>query len=56
MDKTTVATQIRLPAYLHEYIRQEAGRMGISQNAVLVMLLDKGRKVWESYVRPDVNP
>lgn len=50
MEKNSVATQIRLPAYLHDYIKQEAGRLGIAQNAVLVMLLDKGRKAWEADV------
>ncbi len=55
MEKNSVATQVRLPAYLHEYIKQEAGRMGIAQNAVLVMLLDKGRKAWEADVSLDIS-
>lgn len=55
MEKNSVATQIRLPAFLHEYIKQEAGRLGIAQNAVLVMLLDKGRKAWEADVSLVVN-
>lgn len=45
MDNT-VATQVRLPAELHEWIKQEAKRLGVAQNALLLILLDKGRKVW----------
>ena len=45
-----VATQIRLPANIHEYIRQEAERLGIAQNAFLVVLLEQGKKLWESSV------
>ena len=40
MDREVVSTQIRLPAQMHEYIKQEADRMGIAQNAFLVILLD----------------
>ena len=46
-----VATQIRLPAAMHEYIKQEANRMGIAQNAFLVILLEQGKRLWEA----DVN-
>lgn len=45
-----VATQIRLPAGMHEYIKQEAGRMCIAQNAFLVILLEQGKKLWEAEV------
>ena len=45
-----VSTQIRLPTGIHEYIRQEAERMGIAQNAFLVVLLEQGKKLWESSV------
>ena len=50
MDNKVVATQIRLPAEIHGYIQQEATRLGIAQNAFLVVLLDQGRKVWEAKV------
>ena len=50
--KATVATQTRLPAEIHEYIKQEAARLGIAQNAMLVILLDRGRKLWEAEVSP----
>lgn len=49
-DKRIVSTQIRLPAEIHEYIKQEADRMGIAQNAFLVILLEQGRKLWEADV------
>lgn len=49
-NNKVIATQIRLPANIHEYIRQEAERLGIAQNAFLVVLLEQGRKLWESGV------
>lgn len=45
-----ISTQIRLPAGIHEYIKQEADGMGIAQNAFLIILLEQGRKMWESEV------
>jgi hypothetical protein len=45
-----ISTQIRLPAGIHEYIKQEADRMGIAQNAFLVVLLEQGKKLWEANV------
>lgn len=48
--KRIVASQIRLPEGIHDYIRQEAERMGIAQNAFLVILLEQGRKLWEADV------
>ena len=50
MDREVVSTQIRLPAQMHEYIKQEADRMGIAQNAFLVILLEQGRKLWGSEI------
>ena len=47
-DKSIISTQIRLPASIHEYIKQEADRMGIAQNAFLIILLDQGKKLWEA--------
>ena len=48
--KEIISTQIRLPAGIHEYIREEAERLGIAQNAFLVILLEQGRKLWEADV------
>ena len=45
-----ISTQIRLPAEVHEYIKQEADRMGIAQNAFLIILLEQGKKLWEADV------
>lgn len=45
---SNVATQIRLPAKIHGYIRQEATRMGVSQNNFLVILLYLGKEAWEA--------
>lgn len=50
MKDKIVSTQIRLPAVIHEYIKQEADRMGIAQNAFLVILLEQGKKLWEANV------
>lgn len=49
--KEVIATQVRLPSTLHEYIKNEATRLGIAQNALLVVLLDLGRRAWEA----DIN-
>lgn len=48
--KDIITSQIRLPADMHEYIRQEADRIGISQNAFLLVLLEQGRKVWNANI------
>ena len=45
-----VSTQIRLPAEIHNYIKQEAERMGVAQNTFLIVLLEQGRKLWEADV------
>lgn len=51
MNKNNIiSTQIRLPAGIHEYIKQEADRMGIAQNAFLIILLEEGKKLWEADV------
>lgn len=49
-EKEIVSTQIRLPASIHKYIKQEAERLGIVQNAFLIVLLEQRRKLWESDV------
>ncbi|MEG2575770.1 MAG: hypothetical protein RSA41_07040 [Christensenella sp.] len=43
-----VSTQIRMPAELHEYIKNESAKMGIPQNAFIMMLMCDGRKVREA--------
>lgn len=50
MKNESISTQIRLPAGIHRYIQQEAARMGIAQNAFLVILLEQGKKLWEAQV------
>lgn len=47
-NKEVTSTQIRLPAEMHQYIRQEADRMGIAQNVFLIILLYQGKKLWET--------
>ena len=46
MGKIT-ATQIRLPAGIHAFIQQEAERTGISQNALMLMLMELGKRVYD---------
>ena len=48
MDNKTISSQIRLPANIHSYIQTEAARLGIAQNAFLIVQLEQGRKVWEA--------
>lgn len=50
MKKEIISTQIRLPASIHNYIKQEAKRLGIPQNTFLIILLEQGRKIWEADV------
>lgn len=47
---STYSTQIRLPSELTEYIQNEAARLGVSQNAIMIMLMDMGRKVWDASI------
>ena len=42
MNTEIVTTQIRLPDWMHEYIKQEADKLGIAQNAMLIILLEQG--------------
>ena len=46
-----VCTQIRVPRELHEYIVKGAEEMKISRNSFLVILLGKGKEVWEKFNR-----
>lgn len=55
MDNETVATQIRLPAELFDYIRGESKRTGVSQNAVMLFLMDMGRKLLEAPITRKVD-
>lgn len=50
LENKVVSTQVRLPAGIHEYIEQEARRMGIAKNAFLIILLEQGRKLWDADV------
>lgn len=53
MKEDFISTQVRLPAGIHSYIKQEATRMGIAQNAFLIILLEQGKKLWE--VQPNLR-
>lgn len=57
MTDNKIQTQIRLPAEIHAYIKQESARMGIPQNTFLVVLLEQGRRLWEADVnlRPEAK-
>ena len=55
MDNETVATQIRLPAELFDYIRGESKRTGVSQNGIMLILMDMGRKLMEAPITRKVD-
>ena len=48
MKNEAISTQVRIPAEIHAYMKQEAARMGIAQNAFMVVLLEQGRRMWEA--------
>lgn len=48
MKKDIQPTQIRLSGEMHEYIKSEADRLGIAQNAFLLILLEQGKKLWNA--------
>jgi hypothetical protein len=48
MEQKTVATQIRLSESLYSYIQAKASELGISQNAMMCILIDLGRKVYSA--------
>lgn len=45
-----ISTQVRLPESIHSYIREQSEKMGIAQNAFLVILLEQGKRLWEAEV------
>lgn len=49
-NKNVVSTQIRISSEMHEYIKREADRMEIAQNAFLIILLEQGKRLWEAEV------
>lgn len=48
--KDIVASQVRISFDMYEYIRKEAERMGVSQNAFLNILLEQGKRLWEAQI------
>ncbi len=55
MNKDVISTQIRLPASLHEYAKEEALKMGIPLNSFLVVLMTQGKKLWEANIETTVQ-
>jgi len=55
MASVTVNSQIRIPIDLYQYIQTESDRMGISQNAVMLMLMDMGRSLKEAPITRQVE-
>ena len=53
MASESVTTQTRFPAGLYEYIQKESGRLGISQNAFVIILCELGGKAWDCNKRID---
>ena len=46
----TVNTQIRLPEELHKFLKEEAARLKIPMNALMIMLMHYGMKAHISEV------
>ena len=46
MEDKRVVTQIRLPEPLHTFVQSEAMDLGVSQNAMLCMLLALGKRAY----------
>lgn len=55
MASYTVNSQIRIPIGLYQYIQAESDRMGVSQNAVMLMLMDMGRSLKEAPITRQVE-
>lgn len=49
-SKNIKSTQIRLPTILASYIESEAERTGISQNSIMLLLMDEGKRLREACV------
>lgn len=49
-DAKTESSQIRLPAEIFDYIRAEAVRTGMSQNAVMIALMLDGKRFREAKI------
>ena len=50
MKHNTEATQLRMPANVLDYIRQEAASSGLSQNSVIVSLILDGKRFREAEI------
>lgn len=55
MEKSIISTQIRIPATLHEYAKEESAKMGIPFNSFLVVLMTQGKKVWEAKMEINIQ-
>jgi len=51
-----VQTTLRLPVELAGYVTAKADAIGISTNAFLMVLIDRGLKLYESDVIQQVEP
>lgn len=57
LEKNNVATQVRIPADMYKYMKQESSKMNISMNSFLNILLTFGKEKWDkvSSLDPDLN-
>jgi len=55
MNNTIVATQARLPADMHEFLKREADKLGVAQNAFMIFMIAQGRKMWEADITHHLN-
>lgn len=54
-DNDIIATQIRLPANLHEYAKEEAAKIGVPLNSFFIILMVQGKKMWEAQIEITVQ-
>ena len=47
LEKNNVATQVRIPADMYKYMKQESSKMNISMNSFLNILLTFGKEKWD---------
>ena len=50
MKTGSISTQVRVPSEMWDYISAQAEEMGIAKNAMLTILLQCGKKLWEADV------
>lgn len=48
-EDRTITTTLRIPKTKNDYLRQKADEIGVSQNSLILMLLDIGVRAYEQF-------